>query len=93
MGDCTISLKLHLETYRWAMSDKEILKKCFLCKANYGSKVSIADIKIEECNNDNLELKRSVVATIQLKVSNMVTDMEVLEWNLKIPYSEVVMPK
>lgn len=93
MGDCTISLKLHLEAYRWAMSDKEILKKCFLYKANYGSKVSIADIKIEECNNDNLELKRSVVATIQLKVSNMVTDMEVLEWNLKIPYSEVVMPK
>ena len=93
MGDCIISLKLHLEAYRWAMSDKEILKKYFLYKANYGSKVSIADIKIEECNNDNLELKRSVVATIQLKVSNMVTDMEVVEWNLKIPYSEVVMPK
>ena len=38
-------------------------------------------------------MKRSVVATIQLKISNLVTDMEVSEWNLNIPYAEIVMPK
>lgn len=88
MGDCVISLKLHLEPYRWLMSNKDILKENFTCKAIYGSKVEVADIKVEECNNENLELKRSVTATIQLKVSNMMSDMDVLEWNIHIPYAE-----
>ena len=50
--------------------------------------MTIENIEVEECNNVNLELKRSVVATIKLKVSNMVADMEVLEWNITIPYVE-----
>ena len=89
MGDCIISLKLHLEPYRWTLSNKEVLKQCFTCKALYGSQVTVEDIKIEECNNVNLELKRSVTATVQLKISNMFNDMDVLEWNLNIPYSSV----
>lgn len=88
MGDCTISLKLHLESYRWLMSNKEVLKENFTCKALYGSKVEVADIKVEECNNVNLELKRSATATILLKISNMVSDMDVLEWDINVPYSE-----
>ena len=43
---------------------------------------------MEECNNVNLELKRSAVATIKIKVSNMPSDMEVLEWNINIPYAK-----
>lgn len=87
-GDCVISLKLHLEPYRWIMSNKEVLKQCFVCKANYGSTVSIVDFQIEECNNVDLKLRRSAIATVRLKVSNMMNDMEVLEWNLNIPYRE-----
>lgn len=44
---------------------------------------------MEECNNVNLELKRSAVATIKIKVSNMPSDMEVLEWNINIPYDKL----
>lgn len=87
-GECVISLKLHLEPYRWIMSNKKILEQCFKCKANYGSTVSVDDIQIEECNNVDSKLRRSAIATMRLKVSNMMNDMEVLEWNLKIPYSE-----
>lgn len=90
-GDCFISLKLHLEPYRWIMSNKEVLEKCFTCKAIYGSTVSVVDIKIEECNNVGLQLKRSAIATVRLKVSNMMNDMDVLEWNLNIPYSELTL--
>lgn len=89
MGGCTISLKLHLEAYRWIMSDKAFLSKCFSCKPLYGSTVSLESIEVEECNNVNLELKRSAIATIKLKISNMPADMEVLEWNISIPYSEL----
>ncbi len=88
VDECVIPLKLKLESYRWIMSNKEVLKKCFTCKPTYGSKVSIESIEVEECNNVNLELKRSVVATVKIKVSNMPSDMEVLEWNVNIPYVE-----
>ncbi len=88
VDECVIPLKLKLESYRWIMSNKEILAKCFICKPTYGSKVSIQSIEVEECNNVNLELKRSAVATIKLKVANMPSDMEVLEWNVNIPYGE-----
>lgn len=90
-GDCVISLKLHLEPYRWIMSNKEVLKECFVCKANYGSTVSVDDVQIEECNNVDLQLRRSVIATVRLKVSNIMNDMEVLEWNLNIPYRELTL--
>lgn len=88
VDECTLSLKLHLESFRWLMANKDVLKQYFICKSLYGSKVTVENIEVEECNNVNLELKRSVVATIKLKVSNMVADMEVLEWNITIPYVE-----
>lgn len=89
VGNCTITLKLHLEPYRWIMADKDALKQCFVCKPTYGSTVAIESIDIDECNNVNLELKRSATATIKIKVSNMMADMEVLEWNIDIPYVEL----
>lgn len=87
VDECVIPLKLKLESYRWLMSNKDVLKQCFTCKPKYGSTVSVESLEVEECNNVNLELKRSVVATIKIKVSNMPSDMEVLEWNVDIPYA------
>lgn len=82
-------MKLKLESYRWLMSNKEVLKQCFTCKPKYSSTVSVESFDVEECNNVNLELKRSAVATIKIKVSNMPSDMEVLEWNINIPYDKL----
>ena len=93
IDECVIPLKLKLESYRWLMSNKEVLKQCFTCKPKYGSTVSVESFDVEECNNVNLELKRSVVATIKIKVSNMPSDMEVLEWNVDIPYAKLTTMK
>lgn len=93
VDECVIPLKLKLESYRWLMSNKEALKQCFTCKPKYGSTVSVESFDVEECNNVNLELKRSVVATIKIKVSNMPSDMEVLEWNVDIPYAKLTTMK
>lgn len=95
VDECVIPLKLKLESYRWLMSNKEVLKQCFTCKPKYGSTVSVESFDVEECNNVNLELKRSVVATIKIKVSNMPSDMdmEVLEWNVDIPYAKLTTMK
>lgn len=86
--ECSIALKLHLEAYRWILSNKDTLLKCFSCKALYDSKVSVESVAIEECNNVGQELKRSAIATINIKVSNMPADMDVLEWNIDVPYAE-----
>ena len=67
----------------------EVLKKCFACKSIYGSKVQVESIDVQANNFVNKELKRSVTATIRLKVSNMPLDMEVIEWNITIPDASV----
>lgn len=90
LGPCVISLKLHLEAYRWIMENKELLKKCFAVKSLYGSKVSIGGIDVKVDNYVNQELKRSVVATIKLNISNMPLDMDVIEWNLMIPSGQQI---
>lgn len=85
LGACTISLKLHLEAFRWIMAEKDVLQKYLTIKSTYGSKVKVSGIEIKADNYVNQELKRSAVATIKIAVSNMPGDMDVLQWNLKIP--------
>ena len=77
-GDtCTIKLNVNLENYRWIMTDEEHFKAAFgTPKAIYGSNVSVSDIEID---------KKNSVATVKLKVFNMVMDSEVLEWGLNLP--------
>lgn len=87
---CEIPLKLHLQAYRWIMADKNVLKQCFSFKPIYGSTVKVDSIDIQTDNFVDKELKRSVEATIRLKVSNMPLDMEVIEWNLRIPEAEAM---
>lgn len=89
LGYCEIPLKLHLQAYRWIMADKEVLKQCFSFKPFYGSKVQVDSIDVQTDNFVNKELNRSAIATIRLKVSNMPLDMEVIEWNLRIPEAGV----
>lgn len=88
LDPCTITLKVKLETYRWIVANEKIIRNNFKCKSMHGStvKTTIKDIEVD--NYTDKELKRSVVATIELKVSNMQQDMDVIEWNLDIPSSD-----
>lgn len=85
LGACTITLKLHLAAYRWLVAEKEVVQKYFTVKSLYGSKVKITGVDIQANNFTNQKLERSAIATIKLSVNNMPTEMDVLEWNLKIP--------
>ncbi|MCQ2262068.1 MAG: hypothetical protein MJZ42_02815 [Bacteroidales bacterium] len=87
-GDtCTIMLKVNLENYRWLMSDKLYFSKAFKASAKYGSEIKIGNIQIKEqpITVSTKELKRTATATVELKVFNMATDSEVIEWNLELP--------
>lgn len=89
-GDtCIIQLKINLENYRWRLSDEQVFDSAFTVKALHGSNVKVSKVKIDTKNiNDNKELKRESVATVDLKVSNMHSDSEVLEWTLELPDTE-----
>ena len=89
-GDtCTIQLKINLENYRWRLSDEQVFDSAFTVEALHGSNVKVSKVKIDTKNiNDKKELKRESVATVDLKVSNMQSDSEVLEWTLELPDTE-----
>lgn len=87
-GDtCTIKLKVGLENYRWIMTDKRYFADAFKASVKYGSELKIGkiDIDVNDITGDSKELKRIATATVELKVFNMATDSEVIEWNLELP--------
>lgn len=85
---CTIKLKVDLKPYRWLMTDKEYLKEAFKIKPLYGSTVEIGKIDMEVKNITDTKLQRTAIATIELKLSDMPTDSEVLEWTLELPNTD-----
>ena len=62
------------------MADDSMFKKCFSIKSIYGSTVNIKNIEIDVDNFDRKELKRKAIALVDIQVSNMQTEAEVLEW-------------
>lgn len=85
IDSCTIKLKVDLTPYRWLLVNKEIFTNAFNIKALYGSTVIVGNIDIVEQNVTDKRLERTAIATVELKVINMATDSDVLEWSLELP--------
>ncbi len=86
---CTVKLKIDLANYRWAISKKELFEQAFQCKTIYGSEVKVGNIDIEIQNITDKVLKRTAIATVDLKLCHMATDSEVIEWSLTLPDLDV----
>lgn len=85
-GDtCTIKLKVNLANYRWAITKKELFEQAFQCKALYGSEVKVGNVEFEIQNITEKVLKRTAIATVDLKLCHMAMDSEVIEWTLLLP--------
>lgn len=84
---CTIKLKVPLENYRWLMADENIFRDALKVRSLYGSTVNIGkiDIDVKDVTGSDKQLNREATATIDLKIFNMPTDSEVIEWNLELP--------
>ena len=87
---CTIRLKVNLEDYRWIMADEYRIRKYFKAKALYGSQVDLGKIKIdvENITGESHDLNRKACASVDLKIYNMYSDSDVIEWTLDIPNTE-----
>lgn len=89
-GDtCTIKLKVDLTNYRWAITKEELFKKAFTYKPLYGSEVKVGNVTFDIQNITDKVLKRRAIATVDLKIFNMATESEVIEWNLQLPELDI----
>lgn len=82
---CTVKLKVNLANYRWATTKEEIFPQSFQCRALYGSEVKVGNIEYQIQNITEKNLVRTAYAIVDLKVFNMATDSEVIEWTLQLP--------
>lgn len=84
---CTIKLKVPLENYRWLMADENIFRDALKVRPLYGSSVNVGqiDIDVKDVTGSDKQLNREATATVDLKIFNMPTDSEVIEWNLELP--------
>lgn len=90
-GDtCSIILKVDLTDYRWLLSNESAFRNAFKAKSIYGSEVSVGDINIDvkDITGEDKMLKREATAAVELKLYNMATDSEVVEWNLDLPVTD-----
>ncbi len=83
---CTIKLKVDLEAFRWIMANEECFRKAFKVNAKHGSQVEVGKIKMDVKNiTEDKALNRKVTATVELRVFNMPTESDVIEWTLELP--------
>lgn len=84
---CTIKLKVPLENYRWLMADENVFRDALRIKSLYGSSVNVGEIvmDIKDITGTDKQLNREAIASVDLKLHNMPTDSEVIEWNLELP--------
>ena len=88
---CKVTLNIDLSDYRWIITNEEALRESIAVKSCYGSSVSVGKISIDVNNHFNKELKRKATAKVELKVYNMFTESDVIEWTLNHPdYSVTV---
>lgn len=84
-GECEIPLTIDITNYRWALADEECFKNCFKISSTMGTKVEITNIDITDDHHFGKQLARQASVSLTLKVSNMPTDSDVLEWTLDVP--------
>lgn len=84
---CTIKIKVPLENYRWIMADEDIFREAFQAKTSYGSKCEMGNLYIEtkDVTGAAKNLNREATAFVDLKIYDMPTGSEIIEWNLDLP--------
>lgn len=82
---CIINLKVDLAPYRWILTNKSYFTNAFKAKTLYGATLVVDDVNIAVQNITDKQLIRTAEATVRLKLFNMPTDSDVIEWTLELP--------
>ena len=82
---CKVVLNIDLSSYRWLITNEEAFKESLAVKSCYGSSVNVGKVSIDVNNHFNKKLKRKATAKVELKIYNMFTESDVVEWTLEHP--------
>lgn len=87
MDTCFFDIIVDLKDYPWKLVDEKLLKDSLHIKSIY-SNVEIDTVFYQIDNHADKQLKREAKATVKLKVFNMFSDAEVIEWSIGIPETD-----
>ena len=82
---CRVVLKLDLSSFRWKIADESVLRDCLEVSSVYGAKVTVGDIRLDVTNHKDKKLLRNAVASVDIVISDMLTDADVIQWKLSYP--------
>lgn len=82
---CRINLKLDLSDFRWLTADTAAVREAITAKALYGSTVEIGKITVESENKRERQINRHAEATVELKITGLPTESDVIEWSFNHP--------
>ena len=82
---CKVTLNIDLSDYRWPIANEDAFRESLAVKSCYGASVSIGNVSIDVNNHFNREFKRKATATVEIKVYDMFTESDVIEWTLNHP--------
>ena len=82
---CKVTLNIDLSDYRWLIANEDAFRESLAVKSCYGASVSIGNVSIDVSNHFNREFKRKATATVEIKVYDMLTESDVIEWTLNHP--------
>ena len=82
---CKVTLNIDLSDYRWIITNEEAFRESLAVKSCYGSSVSVGNVSFDVNNHFNKKFKRKATAKVELKIYNMFTESDVIEWTLNHP--------
>ena len=82
---CKLTLNIDLSDYRWIITNEKTFRESFVVKSCYGASVNIGEVSIDVNNHFKREFKRKATAKVGIKVYNMFTESDVIEWTLNQP--------
>lgn len=86
---CSFDIVIDLKNYPWKLVDDNLLKDSLYMKTFGGSSVKIDTIFYNVDNHYEKQLRREAKAIVKLKVFDMFSDADVIEWSLGIPETEI----
>lgn len=86
---CSFDIVVDLKNYPWKLVDDNLLKDSLYMKSFGGSSVKIDTIIYNIDNHYEKQLRREAKAVVKLKVFDMFSDADVIEWSFGIPETEI----
>lgn len=82
---CRVKLNLDLSDYRWIIADENMLRQNLIVTSTYGASVEIGEISLVVDNHYEREFIRKAIANIELNITDMYGDSDVILWYLNHP--------